>query len=68
MENHTILIDDIEYKVTYDKYTGDWSVYSEQDPLVQGDWFLTKEGAINYILDRRNVINNDNYDRAPDRC
>lgn len=61
-------IDGIEYKILYDKYTGDWSVYSDQDAQIQGDWFLTKEGAVNYVLNSNGIVENDRYQRAPDRC
>lgn len=68
MEKHSIVVDGVDYELCYDKYTGDWSVYSEEDPQVQQEWLLTEKGAINYIMHTSGVRENDDYQRAPDRC
>lgn len=68
MEEHNIVIDGVHYNISYDKYTGDWAVHSDDDEQVMQDWFLTKEGAINYIFHKSGVRENNDYQRAPDRC
>jgi hypothetical protein len=54
------------YEISRDDITGDWIVVSE-DAQVQGDWMLTKQDAINYALERAGLIEDANYERAPDR-
>ena len=58
---------DTVYILCPDKKTGDWSVHSAGDKLVQGDWMLTKDDAIKYALERAGVVEDANYQRAPDR-
>jgi hypothetical protein len=47
--------------------TGDWSVMCEEDAQVQGEWLMTKDDAIKYVLERIGVVEDANYQRAPDR-
>lgn len=56
------------YDACYDEYTGDWLVASdsEGDITVQV-WLRTRDGAIQYILQRLGVIEEGTYERAPDR-
>lgn len=68
MEEHKIILNGKRYHLSYDKYTGDWSVHSEDDPQVQQDWIRTKKGAINYIFNVSKVRENNEYEMAPDRC
>jgi len=63
-----IIVDGDTYDVVYDDITDDWMIHSEDDPLVQGAWFRTKDGAMQYALDRAGVIEDATYERAPERC
>jgi hypothetical protein len=56
-----------KYEVHQDPVTGDWSVFSESDLRIQGQWLLSKSGAINFVLERIGVSPNGEYERAPDR-
>ena len=56
-----------KYEIHHDPATGDWGVYSASDSRIQGQWLLTKSGAINYILKRIGVSPNAEYEMAPDR-
>lgn len=67
-EKHDITIDGTVYNIAHDKYTGDWCVHSEGYDQPQEKYFLTKKGAIMYILDLNDVVNNDEYESAPDRA
>ena len=64
---HKIIIDDVEYRITYDPYTGDWCVTSPDDSLVLQDWVYTKRGAIEFVLEMAGMIEDGNYKYAPDR-
>jgi len=55
------------YKLRQDSRIGDWKVVCESDSQVQGNWIMTKGGAIQYVLYQAGVIENANYRRAPDR-
>lgn len=68
MENHVISIDGVEYRISHDSHTGDWCVTSPDDSLVLQDWILTKEGAVQYVMQMAGLIENGNYRYAPDRC
>jgi hypothetical protein len=54
------------YRCQYDYETGDWMVKSS-DKGVQKDLIRTRDGAINFALERGGVIEDGNYERAPDR-
>jgi len=56
-----------KYQAHHDQISGDWSVVSDDNDLVQGDWMLTKDDAIKYALERASVVEDANYQRAPDR-
>lgn len=56
------------YDIVYDPASGDWLIGSSDDERVQGGWFLTEDGAIQYILMLLGVIEEASYTRAPDRC
>jgi hypothetical protein len=63
-----ISTDDRLYLLRHDDIgTGDWSVMCDEDAQVQQDWMLTKEDAIKFALGRIGVLENPNYQRAPDR-
>lgn len=55
------------YKITHDGVTGDWIVTSDDDGVVQGDWMMSKDDAMLYVLERIGVIENANYQHAPNR-
>lgn len=59
--------DDGDYECHHDPHTGDWQVTSTDDQQVQGTWMLTKDDAIQYVLEQAGVIEDANYQRAPDR-
>jgi hypothetical protein len=56
------------YRITEDPWTGDFCVDSPEE-LTQGQYFLTKQGAINYCLYKSGMVNKDEveYEFAPDR-
>lgn len=56
-----------KYEAHYDAATGDWGVFSDSDSRIQGQWLLTKSGAISFILKRIGVSPNAEYTIAPDR-
>jgi len=58
---------DADYECYHDTRTDDWQVTSTDDKLVQAHWMLTKDDAIKYVLERAGVIEDANYQRAPDR-
>ena len=58
---------DADYECHHDPCTGDWQLTSTDDKLVQGDWMLTKDDAIKYALKQAGVIEDVNYELAPDR-
>lgn len=62
-----VATDKVDYECHHDPATGDWQVTSKADKLVQGRWMLTKDDAIKYALDQAGVIEDTNYQRAPDR-
>ena len=62
-----VIAGDVRYQLRHDDVTGDWVVHSQGDELIQGDWVETKNDAIKYALERAGVIEDANYQRAPDR-
>lgn len=66
VENHVIKVDGETYRLTHDPWTGDWSVDSTE-PLIQEDYFRTKKGAVEFIMEFTGLIENGNYQYAPDR-
>lgn len=65
----TIEVEDgSEYMIVYDEYTGDYLVSSEDEGDVPVNrWLKTEAGAVQYILERLGVIEDGNYEIAPDR-
>lgn len=60
---------DRTYDAIYDEYTGDWLVTSESEGDIPVQvWLLSKNGAIQYILERVGLIEDGDYEQAPDRC
>ena len=56
------------YKLRHDDIgTGDWQVICENDQQVQGQWFLTEDDAIMFVLELLGLIDDANYNRAPER-
>lgn len=62
-----IKINNNQYKLIHDEAVGDWCVVSE-DKNIQGDYIMTKRGAINYILQDSGLLMTDSYRFSPDRC
>jgi hypothetical protein len=62
-----VISDEADYECHHDPVTDDWQVTSSNDNGVQGTWLLTKDDAIKYALERAGVIEDANYQRAPDR-
>ena len=60
------IVDD-EYQLFHDTATGDWLVTSTTDNGIMEDYFLDKQSAINYVLQRLEIIIDADYNRAPDR-
>lgn len=60
-------IKDDEYQLFHDTSTGDWVVTSTTDGGIMEDYFLDKQSAINFVLQRLEVIEDADYNRAPDR-
>lgn len=69
-EGDTILIqtDDVLYTVGHSPHSGDWLVTGENDETMQGEWMLDKDSAMQYALMKAGVLDDPDYDRAPDRC
>lgn len=63
-----VITEDRTYDVLYDKWTGDWVVSCEDNEQVQDDWMVDRESAVQYALYRAGVIEDTNYNRAPERC
>jgi hypothetical protein len=59
--------DESFYECHHDTVTGDWQIISTDDKQIQGQWLLTEDDAIKYVLERAGVIEDTNYNRAPDR-
>lgn len=57
-----------KYELHHDPITGDWQITSPGDSLLQGDWMLTKQDAIDYVLERVGILSDADYERAPTRC
>jgi ClpP class serine protease len=55
------------YQVHHDPVTDDWQVTSKDDQTVQGDWMKTRDDAIKFVMERTNLLEDANYQRAPDR-
>ena len=66
VENHVIKVNEETYRLTHDPWTGDWCVDST-DALIQEDYFRTKEGAVEFIMEFSGMIQNGNYEYASDR-
>jgi hypothetical protein len=67
-QGHIAVFDDeCHYDAYFDKATGDWQVTSDDDELVQGEWMMTRDDAMKYILEQAGVIVDANHERAPDR-
>jgi len=62
-----VIVEDRTYDILHDKWTGDWSVNCHEDEQVQGQWFMTEDDAVKYALQCAEVLEDANYDRAPDR-
>lgn len=57
------------YEIVHDdRGTGDWLVTSTDDNRIMSDWFLTQDGATQYLLQELSVIKDADYTFAPDRC
>lgn len=57
------------YDACHDEVTGDWLVAtSDEGDIGLSIWLRSRDGAIQYILERLGIIENASYDRAPDRC
>jgi len=68
-EKTRVITDDGMYELCHDRRgSGDWIVTSQTDEQVQGDWMMTKDDAIKYALERAGVVEDANYQRAPERC
>lgn len=62
-----VINDEAHYDCHHDPITGDWQVTSSDDTMVRGPWLLSKDDAIQYTLEQAGVLENANYQRAPDR-
>lgn len=60
--------DGTRYDVMYDAVTGDWLVASEDDKLVQSPWMADRDSAVKYALKCAGVLDDVEYERAPERC
>jgi len=56
-----------KYEAHHDPVTDDWQVVSDFDSQIQGQWLLSKSGAISFVLERIGVSPNAEYTMAPDR-
>lgn len=56
------------FDIRHDPWTGDWSVVDTKSKHPQQEYFLTKNGAIDYCLEEMGLVEEGNYTRAPDRC
>jgi len=62
-----VIIGEKIYQLIEDEHSGDWLVACGDDPMVQSDWMVSRGDAIIYALDRGGVIEDGNYERAPER-
>lgn len=66
MTIHELCLDGEEYRITEDVWTGDWLV-ERTDRNFIGQYFLTEEGAINYVMYNSGITDEQDYEYAPDR-
>lgn len=62
-----VATDEERYECHHDPVTDDWQVTSNGGGVL-GTWLMSKEDAINYVLEQAGVIEDANYQRAPERC
>lgn len=62
-----IINDEAHYDCHHDPVTGDWQVTSSEGTTIQGKWLLSKDDAIQYVLEQIGIVGDTNYERAPDR-
>lgn len=67
MEIHEIVIDGEKWRMAEDVYTGDWFVECVEDKYPQPIYLIDKESAVMYILNSHGMVENNNYETAPDR-
>lgn len=56
------------YLLLHDPYTDDWLVTIDDPDEFLARWILTREGATQYALEQEGVIEDGEYNYAPDRC
>jgi hypothetical protein len=54
--------------VTEDPYTGDWAVFIDNRNGAGTEYFLTKDGAMKYVFEFIGLIEDADYEFAPERC
>ena len=59
--------DEHRFEIHHDAKTGDWSVMDTTKKFSQQQWMLTKDDAVNYVLLKMDVLENPDYELAPDR-
>lgn len=62
-----VIVGDVTYELIHDPPSGDWLVFCGDDRMVQDDWMLTRDDAIQYALYLGGTVVDPKYDRAPDR-
>ena len=66
IEIHMLEIDGFRYRLTSDPWTRDWHIDSPDD-YIACIYTLTKEGAIQWCLQDSGLIEDGDYQLAPDR-
>ena len=56
------------YEIQQDPYTGDWHVLSEDETSVLCEYLMTRDDAVKYVLHWEDVLEEADYELAPDRC
>lgn len=54
----------MRFEIRKDNHTGDWAVVKDR----RITYMKTRQGAVNYSLWRCGVLDEKNWERAPDRC